>query len=56
MHLKPVLVELGATCPTQGLYLNENAYAEPDAYAGWLGQWKNVVLASAGATFATKGA
>jgi FMN reductase len=53
--LKPVLVELGATCPTQGLYLNENAYAEPDAYAGWLGQWKDVVLASAGATFATKG-
>ena len=49
--LKPVLVELGATCPTQGLYLNENVYAEPDAYAGWLGQWKSIVLASAGAQF-----
>jgi FMN reductase len=47
--LKPVLVELGATCPTQGLYLNEKTYAEPDAYAAWLGQWKSIVLASASA-------
>lgn len=47
--LKPVLVELGATCPTQGLYLNEKTYAEPDAYAGWLGQWKSIVLVSGSA-------
>jgi FMN reductase len=53
--LKPILVELGATAPTQGLYLNEKAYAEPDAYASWLGQWKNVVLASATATLTTNG-
>jgi FMN reductase len=53
--LKPILVELGATAPTQGLYLNEKLYDEPDAYAGWLGQWKNVVLASATATLAANG-
>ncbi|MCU1530355.1 MAG: NADPH-dependent reductase [Frondihabitans sp.] len=52
--LKPILVELGATAPTQGLYLNERTYNEPDAYASWLGQWKEVVLASATATLATK--
>ena len=53
--LKPILVELGATAPTQGLYLNEKAYAEPDAYAGWLAQWKYVVIASATATIAASG-
>lgn len=53
--LKPVLVELGATCPTQGLYLNENTYADPDSTAGWLGQWQDIVLASAGATYSVKG-
>jgi FMN reductase len=52
--LKPILVELGATAPTQGLYLNEKTYNEPDAYTGWLGQWKDVLLASATATVATK--
>jgi len=52
--LKPILVELGATAPTQGLYLNENAYTDPDAYSGWLGQWKSIVLASASATLAVK--
>ena len=34
--LKPVLVELGATCPTQGLYLLDSAYAEPGALDRWL--------------------
>lgn len=53
--LKPILVELGATAPTQGLYLNENTYAEPAATAAWLGQWKNVVLASATATLQANG-
>src|SRR6266545_5776040 len=28
--LKPVLVELGATCPTKGLYVLETEYANPD--------------------------
>lgn len=34
--LKPVLVELGALCPAQGLYLLDAAYADADAAAGWL--------------------
>lgn len=28
MLLKPVLVELGATCPTRGLFLVDSDYAE----------------------------
>lgn len=47
--LKPVLVELGAIVPVQGLYLNERAYAEPKATESWLARWKHVVLKSAAA-------
>jgi FMN reductase len=34
--LKPVLVEIGATCPTAGLFLLDSAYNAPDALDGWL--------------------
>jgi FMN reductase len=34
--LKPVLVELGATCPTRGLFLLDSDYAESDELDGWL--------------------
>lgn len=34
--LKPVLVELGATCPVKGLYLLDSKYADADAAAEWL--------------------
>ena len=34
--LKPVLVELGATCPTRALYLLESSYQEPGALDSWL--------------------
>jgi FMN reductase len=34
--LKPVLVELGATCPTKGLYLMDTAYEDPAAVEPWL--------------------
>ena len=34
--LKPVLVELGATTPTRGLYLLDRAWDAPDALDGWL--------------------
>ncbi|GAA4678512.1 NADPH-dependent FMN reductase [Frondihabitans cladoniiphilus] len=50
VFLKPVLVELGATVPVQGLYLNEKTYDEPDAYTHWLDLWKDIVLASATAS------
>jgi FMN reductase len=34
--LKPVLVELGATCPTRGLYLLESQHDDPAALEPWL--------------------
>jgi FMN reductase len=34
--LKPVLVELGATCPTRGLYLLESDYTSDAALGPWL--------------------
>ena len=36
--LKPVLVELGATTPTRGLYLMEKSWDAPGALDGWLEQ------------------
>jgi FMN reductase len=44
--LKPVLVELGAIVPCQGLYVGDKAYAEPGAFDRWLGPWRDVVLAT----------
>ncbi|GGF31066.1 NADPH-dependent FMN reductase [Subtercola lobariae] len=38
--LKPVLVELGAICPTQGLYLTDSSYDQPGALDAWLTQWR----------------
>lgn len=38
--LKPVLVELGAICPAQGLYLGETTYDQPGALDRWLGVWQ----------------
>lgn len=34
--LKPILVELGATCPTRGLFLLDSDYAEADELDAWL--------------------
>jgi FMN reductase len=34
--LKPVLVELGATCPTKGLYLIDTSFDDPTAVEPWL--------------------
>ena len=34
--LKPVLVEIGATCPTRGLFLLDSDYAESQELASWL--------------------
>jgi FMN reductase len=34
--LKPVLTELGASCPTRGLFLLESAYLESVELDGWL--------------------
>jgi FMN reductase len=36
LHLKPVLVELGAICPCRGLYLLDTDYESPPGLDGWL--------------------
>jgi FMN reductase len=36
LHLKPVLVELGATCPAPALYLIDRNFAEDPALAKWV--------------------
>jgi FMN reductase len=36
--LKPVLVELGATCPTRGLFLLDSDYTDSDELNQWLDQ------------------
>lgn len=41
--LKPVLVELGATCPTRGLFLVESTWDQPSALEGWLDQARKQV-------------
>ena len=49
--LKPVLVELGATCPTRGLYLLDSA-ANDEALAPWLAVARAQVSASVGVVVA----
>ncbi len=36
VHLKPVLVELRASCPAPGLYLLDKTFAEDERLAAWL--------------------
>jgi FMN reductase len=36
VFLKPVLVELGATCPTSGLYLQEQDHLSDDRISSWV--------------------
>lgn len=42
--LKPVLVELGATCPAQGLFQLDSTYTTDDSLARWSGRWARTVL------------
>ena len=44
--LKPVLVELGASCPTKALYLLESDYRRPSALEHWLPAARAQVSAS----------
>ena len=43
--LKPVLVELGATCPTPGLYLRDSTYAEGPEIGQFARRWAPTVWA-----------
>lgn len=47
LTLKPVLVELGATCPTQGLYQLDSRYVEDDSRERWVDRWADAVHAVA---------
>jgi FMN reductase len=46
--LKPVLVEIGATCPTSGLFLLDSEYATGDTLEGWLARAQPQVAATTG--------
>jgi len=43
--LAPLLSHLGAAVPTGGLYVLDQQYDAPAAYAGWLERWRPVVTA-----------
>ncbi|MCB0896176.1 MAG: NAD(P)H-dependent oxidoreductase [Nocardioidaceae bacterium] len=45
VHLRPLLVELGATVPGPALYVLDRAYEDPSAYADWLERARPVVQA-----------
>ncbi len=40
LSLKPVLAEIGASCPTRALYLLDSDYANPEALEPWLSNSK----------------
>jgi FMN reductase len=46
VHLRPVLVELGAITPTRGLFFEERDLADPDTVLDpWLERWRPVLEA-----------
>ncbi|TQS44592.1 NAD(P)H-dependent oxidoreductase [Cryptosporangium phraense] len=45
--LKPVLVELGASCPTPGLYLIDSTYTESSTIADYAKRWSRPVAGTA---------
>ncbi|NEB03462.1 NAD(P)H-dependent oxidoreductase [Streptomyces sp. SID13726] len=47
LTLKPVLVELGATCPAQGLYQLDSSYATDGSLDRWTERWGRTVLDTA---------
>lgn len=48
LHLKPVLVELGATIPAPALYLLDSADAGGPVEEAWLGRWRATIRAAVG--------
>lgn len=43
LHLKPVLVELGAICPVPALYQLDRTYTEDPLLADWVTRWSPVI-------------
>jgi FMN reductase len=45
-HLRPLLVEVGCSCPTQGLYVLESQLPEmTEVVAEWLDKWRGALAA-----------
>jgi FMN reductase len=45
LHLRPLLVELGASVPTPSLYVLDHEHDRPEAYDAWLGRSRPLVHA-----------
>ena len=48
VFLKPVLTELGASCPTRALYLLETDFDNPKAVSGWLADARPLLVTAIG--------
>jgi FMN reductase len=53
LSLKPVLVELGAIAPAQGLYQLDSRYADDGSLDTWVERWGRAVLAAAASASAS---
>ena len=45
LHLRPLLVELGASVPTASLYVLDREHDQPESYDAWLAQSRPIVQA-----------
>lgn len=50
VHLKPVLVELGAICPAPAIYQLDSTYADDPSLPAWVARWSPVVHATTAST------
>lgn len=50
VFLKPVLVELGAVCPTPAVYVTEATLGRDDMAEAWLVRWKGTITDTVGLT------
>lgn len=48
MFLRPLLAELGATCPAPGLYLRDKTFLEDGVMASYVERWGGVLRAAVG--------
>jgi FMN reductase len=55
LSLKPLLVELGATAPTRGLFLLDSDFLSPQALADWAEVARQQLISTAPAAFTTPG-
>lgn len=46
LTLRPVLSEIGASCPAPGLFLVDSTYTEDGALSGWVERWSHQIIAA----------